>query len=333
MSASTVFPVCIEKQYSNNTELFRRLLKIQELTISPAGTRKYISFRELPKAVSFTMQSEEPMDLSFSPFDLTLMDAIYTLMVAGTDVVTPAQIYQTMSGDPDQRVSAAMQDKISTHIDILSRLSILIDAGNQFAEYKRLQKASAVFSGPLLPAEKVAARHINRTACTAYRITEIPPIYQYAAALRQIVSIPAEWFGTKDFFNNTEEAVIIKRYILRRIQLMLSNNRMCSRRIALEHDRCNYNYDAAGGLFSELGYRPDDSTRWRKKTKPSILRVVTGTLDHLVDLEVIDAYQPYRAGKTASRNVPVIGFEISIYIRDIARRNQYFNRRNWRYRT
>ena len=317
--STTVFPVTIETQYVNNTELFRRLLKIRELTISPAGIRKHVSFQELPKAVTFELKAEKPMNLSISPFDLAMMDAIYTLMVAGTDVVTPAQIYQTMSGDPDQRVSAAMQDKISTHMDVLSGLSIQIDAGKQFSEYKRLKEKSTVFSGPFLPAEKVDGRHINRTACTAYRITEIPPIYQYAAALRQIVPIPAEWINTKDYFNDTEGAVVIKRYVLKRI--------------ALEHDRCNFNYDAAGGLYSELEFRPDDSTRWRKKTKPSILRVVTGTLDHLVDLEMIDAYQPYRAGKTASRNVPVIGFEISIYIRDIARRNQYFNRRNWRYRT
>ena len=331
--STTVFPVTIETQYVNNTELFRRLLKIRELTISPAGVRKHISFEKLPRAVTFELKAEKPMNLSISPFDLAMMDAIYTLMVAGTDVFTPAQIYQVMSGDPNQRVSAAMQDKISTHMDVLSGLSIQIDAGKQFSEYKRLKEKSAVFSGPFLPAEKVDGRHINRTACTAYRITEIPPIYQYAAALRQIVSIPAEWFNTKDYFNDTEDAVVIKRYVLKRIKLILSNNQLCSRRIALEHDRCNFNYDAAGGLFSELGYRPDDSARWRKKTKPAVLRIVTGTLDHLVDLEVIDAYQPYRAGKTASRKVPVIGFEISIYIRDIARRNQYFSRRNWRYRT
>ena len=130
-----------------------------------------------------------------------------------------------------------------------------------------------------------------------------------------------ELLETQQEFNDTDEAILIKRYVIKRVAQIVKKNSLNSNKISfLWLDKAE---GEQRGLYPELGYKvpePKDyendadykkaAKKWREKTKPMINRVVKGTLETLKKASAITRYEEYREDGTKNPTSPVVGYKI-----------------------
>lgn len=300
----------INTQFFNNSKMFRMLGRETNLQSSS----KEIQINE--KIVNLLdIQSNEKISLSdrITPFDMAVMDAVYTIICSGQKVVVLEWISKILSGNMQEKDSSEKkEEEIRKSIEKLKNIECTIDCTEEFNEYRRQRKKKPLsnwtFKGSLLPlVEEVEVSYqSNGKKVVAYPIYVIPAIYRYAKANNQIISVPNEYFLTNGKMNNTTESIIIKRYVIKRIAQMIKCKNMNSNRLSFLWLDNNSADEKERGLYPELGYVPDDSNTWNKKTKPKIKKIVESTLGCLKEKNIISNYKPYKEKGSKS----VIGFQI-----------------------
>ncbi len=310
-SSDRLRTVGINRQYINNTKLCRILATKQidinndmfELRI----TEKIVNVVKIWRDDSISTKPEY-----ITPFDIALMDATYTIMIHGPTVITPEWIVRVMSGNSRVQVTEKKINRVKDSIIKLQNVNIKIDCTAEYNAFQIKKGDKAVeywgYESYLLPFDKVEARYeVNGKMAVAYKIRDKPALFRYAELNRQIVSVPAYLLDTKGFFSDTEEAVIIKRAVIKRVGQIVKRNSLCNNKIAfLWKDSSN---NEVRGLFPELGYVPDSSNAWRKK-KSRIIKIVKGTLDILVKGNAITYYEAYREDGTNNPASPISGYKV-----------------------
>lgn len=114
---------------------------------------------------------------------------------------------------------------------------------------------------------------------------------------------------TQEKFNDTEESILIKRYVVRRIAQITHKNNLRSNKISfLWYDNKSEN-DRERGLYPELGYFPENYKDWKSKRK-QINNVVKNTLQFLVDKNTIQDFKEYRNNDSNNPSEPIMGYKI-----------------------
>lgn len=302
----------LSKQYMNNTKI-ARIISTKQILIAPTPVSLDISIKEtIHNSVDLWLEPFITSEQQVSQFDMAVMDAVYTLINNGVGIVTVEYIAKVLSGNMEQKVTSQKAERIQESIHKLKNIHIRIDCSEEIASRKDFKDKveQVIYESCLLPVEEVHTKYqVNGKSVSGYVVLEKPALYEYAELVHQIVSVPVEWLQTQNFFYDTDEAIIIKRYTIKRIAQILNNNGLKSKKISFQWNKPGHE---TGGLFSELGYTPCAGNTWRTRTKPKINKIVRKTLLFLQEKEIIKGFKVYRADGTENPASLVMGYEIYI---------------------
>ena len=315
MSEEKTLPVLnFNRQYMNNTKI-ARIISTKQIPIDSidVGVQQLeISIHDnIINLVDLWSDPNITLSQQVTPFDMAVMDAAYTIMCTGLNVLTAEWICKVMSGNMDQKITAQKISAVRESIDKLRSVHIKIDCKNEI-NTRRDTKGKVkkfVYESYLLPLDKIEAKYeSNGKEVVAYPVLTKPALYRYAEIVHQIVDVPAELLDTNSEFADTDEAILIKRYVIKRTIQIVNQNHLNSSKISfLWYEK---NLDEARGLFPELGYVPEDTDLWRDK-KRKINKIVKLTLQSLKDKEIITDFRPYREGGTNNPISPIMGYQIT----------------------
>lgn len=212
----------------------------------------------------------------FTEYDRNVYNAVSSLYVYGdqSHVVTPAMVYRAMTGLTDsEKPTAGQLAAVTRSLDKMRFIRARIDCTEEL-KMRRITLNSKQINGGeidtyLLTADAIKVQAGGQTV-RAYRIIKTPILYEYAAAVKQVLTLPASVLDVKEISEmtvdgakkltigarlpNTESRILIKGYLIRRIEGMKGKNGLNNPVIAL------YDYQRDGethqGLYSIAG-NPD----------------------------------------------------------------------------
>lgn len=294
-----------ERGYLNNTKLSNCLP-----FCGPLSTGRSFQVASLPQrgiciTASFVL-SEQLLNSrpEITPFDLAVMDCVYTLFLYGVSGFTPEMVARILSGKMDKDVTREHAQSICRSLDKLSLIQIRIDCSTEFQQRKIISKEQkAQYTTYLLPLERIQVISANhRTVMTGYHLIQKPALFEYAEKVRQIISFPMELLqaGT---LSDTPEALLLKRALLRRIECMKSEKNHYNSR-DIRYERYDNSSKRMKGLFSDIGIRKEDfstgSGSWWRKKRSTLHQKVTAILDAFVTAGYIAGYTVLRDGQTVT---------------------------------
>ncbi|SHO53403.1 hypothetical protein [Anaerocolumna xylanovorans] len=301
------------KQYMNNSKI-SRIISTKDI---PIGEQiKEIKILMQDSIINLVNIWADPcitLSQQVTQFDMAVMDAAYTIMCSGQMILTAEWIAKVLSGNTKQKVTQQKLVVIRKSIDKLRYIHIKIDCKDEMNTRRDTKDKikKYVYESYLLPLDKIEAIYqSNGTEIIAYPVLRKPALYTYAELVQQIINVPAELLDTQKYYSDTDDAILIKRYVIKRVaQILNKKNKMHSNKISYLW----YENKEAQGLYAELGYIPDDNDDiWRKKTKFMINKIVKSTLLSLKDKKIINDFEEYRTSGTKNPASPVMGYQVYI---------------------
>ena len=190
-------------------------------------------------------------------------------------------VYRAMNGMIESEFVSPKSIKMI--VDSLEKLRIT-DISIDYTEQVRMTNPADSFdaarvSGSMLMMQKVTVSTGGVTKW-AYRLAASPIVYEYSKLIKQIIPIRLDLLNTKETTRSTDTVIIIRQYILQRVELMKNKkNNMNSRLIS---------YDS----IYELLNTPDD-----RKLRATIRSQTERLLDNYIGKEYIAGYEIVRRGR------------------------------------
>lgn len=160
----------------------------------------------------------------YTPYDRAVYSGIVSLYEANNELFTPAMVYRAMNGlSESEYVSPTTLEKVANSIEKSRRSQLVIDFTDEarfYAERNMVPPGSdfkTTYEGNLLAADKITIRN-NGLMVTGYKILRKPILYEYAQAVNQVISVPIGLLQTKGGVRSTEEVIVLREYLLRRIE-------------------------------------------------------------------------------------------------------------------
>ena len=224
----------------------------------------------------------------FTEYDRNVYNAVSSLYVYGdpSHVVTPAQVYRAMTGMNDtEKPTSGQIAAVTNSIDKMRFIRARIDCTAELQARRITLNSKQINGGEidtyLLTADAVKVQAGGQTV-KAYRIIKTPILYEYAAAVNQVLSLPASTLDVKELDSNgvittrilpnTESRILIKGYLIRRIEGMKGKNGLKNPVIAL------YDYERDGdthqGLYSIAG-KPDAKNVEAKRIRTDVEKMLS----------------------------------------------------------
>lgn len=228
---------------------------------------------------------------NWTAYDRAVHNAVISLWEAGNRAFTPEMVYRAMNGlTGDEKISQTAVDKVEKSIDKSLSIKAKINCSEAVTAYK--SKAKAVLQANLLEARKGILKTESGTKKTAYVfISEKfkPILYEYNQITKQIISVKPNLLQTKKALNTTEETIVIREYLLRRIEEIKNPKTQISNKIKFNS-------------VIELLHIENLTKQKKSKIKDQIEKL----LKHYVAINYIKGYAEYKAGRT------IEGIEIKI---------------------
>lgn len=293
----TLMPI-VGNNYFNNTKVANSLFDARE-RIPLDGTTKTVCV--LPKAdvsVGFSLTADPNVTLysDVTSFDVAVMDAVCTLHEHDCDIFTPSMVVRVMTGNylwnrkPNSKIIKDTMESLEKLMVILVRINLT----DEFVERNLISRGStAEWKSHLLSmsAAKVTQGN-NRGEQEGFRLLEEPILYTYAKKIRQVVGVPSRLLGSNKEKYNTKETILIKRYLISRIEVMKNaNNRAVSTEIIYERQTSS----GEAGMFPMLGYQKENYSNWRKK-KSAIHDTVRSILGEMEEKRYITGFLTLKSG-------------------------------------
>lgn len=232
----------------------------------------------------------------YTAFDRAVLNGICSLWQAGNTAFTPAMVYRAMnglsgSGEGGVKVSPQAVGSVTRSIEKQRVTRLTIDCTEQMSHYKDLK--SAKFDAMMLSVEGVEMTAQNGKKVKAYAFTnpKRPPVlYEYSRSIGQVLSVPPRLLNSTATINTTEEIIVLREYLIRRIEGMRNAKN------ALKSQRINY-----AGIYNELGIILSDMDGDAKKNTTRRIRKNTeALLDHLKGNGYIKGYVEYKDGRSVA---------------------------------
>ena len=193
--------------------------------------------------------SGDDLQGKISPYDMVVYSAICSLSEQGETVMTPATIYRAMTGEKTGATPSRGQTAAVTRsVNKMRTATIYIDCTDEVEAYARSRDAGQYdalqvqrkaggpprffFDTYLLAAEWFVAQ-AGRDQVRALRILRRPVLLEHAKISKQVISVPAYLLDTKHLIKNSEMRIVLKDYLLRRIEGMKGKNNLTQRTISL----------------------------------------------------------------------------------------------------
>lgn len=285
----------VKKEYMNNSKVANYISSNNELL------EKTIQLTTIPKKnvfVTVDLTADKKLFLTNSDitqYDMAVMDSVYTLYVNGVTSFSPEMVVRIMSGNFEQDVKVHKLEEVNKSLKKLSLIRITIDCTEELLARRKIKKGKTLtLTSYLMPLREIEVQSANYKAVTkGYQLLEKPVLYTYAENVKQIMSVPTSLLETN--ISDTDEAVILKRTLIKRIETMKNDkNRMNSNIIIYE--RVDKNTGKKKGFFKTLGYNEENYSNWKKK-KLTIHRTILSILDNFVAEKYIKGYEVIKEGK------------------------------------
>ena len=229
----------------------------------------------------------------FTEYDRNVYNAVSSLYVYGdqSHVVTPAMVYRAMTGLTDsEKPTAGQLAAVTRSLDKMRFIRARIDCTEELKARRITLNSKQINGGEidtyLLTADAIKVQAGGQTV-RAYRIIKTPILYEYAAAVKQVLTLPASVLDVKDSSEvtvdgakkltigarlpKTESRILIKGYLIRRIEGMKGKNGLNNPVIAL------YDYQRDGethqGLYSIAG-KPDAKDLEAKRIRTDVEKML-----------------------------------------------------------
>lgn len=247
--------------------LTRGIIDIGRITLeeSRKGAKKLIETTCILtyEGDNVTLSGRQP----FTEYDRNVYNAVSSLYVYGdqSHVVTPAMVYRAMTGlTGSEKPTAGQLAAVTRSLDKMRFIRARIDCTAELQARRITLNSQQINGGEidtyLLTADAIKVQAGGQTV-KAYRIIKTPILYEYAAAVKQVLTLPASMLDVKEIDSNgvvttrslpnTESRILIKGYLIRRIEGMKGKNGLRNPVIAL------YDYQKDGethqGLYSIAG--------------------------------------------------------------------------------
>lgn len=314
----------IQMQYLNNSLIMRKLFYydgsiLENLVPGIEDTAEFDTKQGEQWKISLWSDFFVPDD-SLDPFDLAVLDVIYTLHENGMKAFSTKWIDILLSGSSRRNMTQNSIARIDHSIDKLTSVHIKSTINGEDRK-----------ETPLLSVERFGHSQGN-----IFYLKQINDLYAYAHDKHQIANTPNSYFDTsalpKEFaFADTETAIVLKRRVILRVMRILNINNGTARlrnwnRISLIQKK-----DQSAGLFPELGLMPDivnldpeaaekKLKQWRTKQKPLYIKIIRGTLENLKRQYVILDYEEHKDNDSKNPKDPVTGFDIICFTKQEIRK-------------
>lgn len=232
-------------QYSMQTDsIFRNLPKLL-----PEEENEVYVGKSAGKNVSTIVTMDFPKTVTLdgggclTNFDKAILNGVSSLLIAGTIYFTIPMLYRAMIGCENPSMREEAIQTIRTRLEFMRHSTITLDCTGEAAAHfikdgQNLQ--SLTLSQYLLPMNRMNAV-LNGREVEAYFLIDTPPLFQYASSKRQISLVDMKLLNVHfeadsplagASLNNTPTIIVLKNYLLIRIEGMKNqNNRLQSHKI------------------------------------------------------------------------------------------------------
>lgn len=229
----------------------------------------------------------------FTEYDRNVYNAVVSLYVHGdqSHVFTPAMVYRAMTGlTNNEKPTPGQLEAVTRSLDNMRFIRVQIDCTAELQARRITLNSQQINGGEidtyLLTADVITVQTGGQTV-RAYHIIKTPILYEYAAAANQVLTLPASVLDIKEISEstvdgakkltigarlpNTETRILIKGYLLRRIEGMKGKNGLNNPVIAL----CDYARDGEThkGLYSIAG-KPDAKNLEAKRIRTDVEKML-----------------------------------------------------------
>ena len=186
-------------------------------------------------------QSKNP----FTEYDRQVYEGIVSIWVTGTSVMSPAMIYRAMNGlnSEDVGFNAKISESIMSSIRKMRFINVKTNAKEELeqrkvdiSQFDLELDDNGFLERNLLYAETATIPYRNSSGAGiahAIKIVKVPVLYEYSRALKQVLTVPSELLSICDENNNpirnSEQRIVVKGYLLRRIKVMQGKTQQSSR--------------------------------------------------------------------------------------------------------
>jgi len=197
----------------------------------------------------------------FTPYDRTVVNAACSIYEAGNANFTAKQVYRCMNGLNDtQDVSPQAVAAITKSLDKARSTIIKIDCTQEAAAYKNNTDFKCEIEDYILPIRKVTLISGNEELI-GYSLNGKPILYEYAQMSNQVLSVPSKLLNTKDVIRSTPEVIVIREYLIRRIEVMKNTKNNLGNKIAFS------------SIYTEIG-RPEPTKEKASKVRSSVEKIL-----------------------------------------------------------
>jgi len=243
---------------------------------------------------------------AFTEYDRNVYNAVTSLYVHGDPQhnFTPAMVYRAMTGRTDNEKPTENQLKaIIESLDKMSFIKASIDCSEELKMRRAALDGRQISKGKIgtyLLAAKTIELEAGGNVVNGYHLIEPPVLYEYAAAVKQVITVPIKMLDVKKLDKNgkplthslkyTPQRVLIKGYLIRRIEGMKGQNSLKNPKIRfLSYEKDGELHE---GLYSIAG--ADNPT---KKEAFSIREDAAAMLSYWKAEGYIKGYEPYKEGR------------------------------------
>ena len=254
---------------------------IVDLVVSGKDTK-----REITTAVSINIDNFDDVkmsnDVMLDPYNRAVHNALVSIYEAGNEHATINQIYRVMNGNRETLKAPEEETKkaIMESVEKLRHSEITIDLSNEAKIYnfKKLKIKDFIIPAMIVTAE------VNGQVIDCIKFRGEPPLATYSKQKKQINTCDIKMLDIP--LNNSKENIIIKNYLLERVQGIINKKSRLNNVILYET------------LYKYLGLDENEKTirikRQRVRQKVHII------LEAWIKAGYIKGFEDFREGNTVT---------------------------------
>lgn len=222
----------------------------------------------------------------FTEYDRNVYNAVCSLCVYGhnSHVFTPAMVFRAMTGQRENEKPTPNQiEAITNSLDKMRFIRVIIKCTAELQKYKT-PNSKQINGGEidtyLLTAESIKVTAGSQTV-KAYKVLKTPILYDYSHAVGQVLTVPSRLLDIKKIdkngnittntLPNTETRILIKGYLIRKIEGMKGKNKLDSDIITL-CDYTNEKGELCEGLYTILSENGEPNGKQLDKIQSKRIR-------------------------------------------------------------
>lgn len=222
--------------------------------------------------------AEDYVDLSpLTPFHKEVLFAAISAYEQGYRVLSYTIILNSLTGTVKSHIWKKQYEAIKEAVHKLMKTIIKVDLEpllTAFPNYKKRYKGKSLLQSPLLPSRTLECK-LNGQETFAIELCEESPLMTVAKLKHQIITYENSSLDIENQ-KNTENVIVLKNYLLRRIKLMKSPQRKKG---------LNNHIDITT-IYQYLGIPLDN--RWQKQ---DVKKIIKETLNHFKETEIIKDFK------------------------------------------